>query len=261
MLAPRILLHCSSSQYAPVVHNKRLCALPGQLTDPLADPPSPPPAAAPVLPTAVVRRTIASPADASAIPGLQREFFVPAIVVLRLRASPELDPTHAATLAAAGSAAGGSPPATLEAATHALAADFLPRAVTLANEHIWGNLVAMVYVDSATQSALSTEVTAAVDSLRAGSVTVNRPSFVPYVTTRGIWGGYQDSSTSIAQPGSGVGIVHNYLRFDHPAKAVLWGDFETKLMPSNMRLRPWLAKPLTGLLCGGLRGLGTAWMP
>lgn len=103
------------------------------------------------------------------------------------------------------------------------AADFLGRAVTFCNERLEGTLNATILVDPATLAALDGAVDTAVDGLRYGSIGVNIWGGASYALGTTVWGGHPGST--IADPKSGIGFVHNGRLIDRPMKSVVWAPF------------------------------------
>jgi hypothetical protein len=230
-----------------------------------------------VLPFAVATVHINTLEDADAVPGLTSEFFAPVVIVAHLSSSDSLTRDHLTTItkmadaasapavatlpgpAAPAGEAGDTPASTEEAtATRALARTFLERATALVNGHLWGNLVAILYVDSRTIAALDGEVSATVDALEYGTIAVNTPSLTAFQVVTGMWGGFQDESTSMVDARSGVGVVYNALNFDHPQKQAVWNDFGKQMPSTDAPLPAWVAKPLIGIICNGYAGLWQA---
>lgn len=199
--------------------------------------------------------------DAKNVAGFSDEFFAPVLVVAHLSVANELSSAEREKLQAPsnGNALDGDAD---DAALQALCAAFLKQGVELVNKHMWGNLCAALYVPPAVQSALKSEVQAAVDALRCGAVAVNRGTFAPAMMPQGMWGGYQGADTSMANPRSGVGAAYNTMLFDHPQKQALWFDFKPDAELAMAGPIPALvAKPLVGALTGGVAGVLTALQP
>ena len=103
------------------------------------------------------------------------------------------------------------------------AAEFLPQAVEFANQKLWGTLSCTVLVDGMTQRQNREEFEAEIANLRYGSIGVNVWSGVIYSLPSLTWGAFPGQS--LADIGSGRGVVHNTYLFDHPQKSVLYAPF------------------------------------
>lgn len=106
---------------------------------------------------------------------------------------------------------------------HGDPADFLAAAVHFANHRLDGTLGANLLIHPETASRLGDRFTDAVTDLRYGCVAINTWTGFGFAQPRLPWGGYQGESSQ--EGGSGTGVVHNALMFDHPEKAVVTGAF------------------------------------
>jgi molybdopterin converting factor small subunit len=213
-----------------------------------------------MLPYAIGQLELDNVQVADSMPTLLTEYFAPVSNICRLSVADKLTSDQAATLEALRERAQGAvePPELSGeevAALRAMAAAFLQEATALLNEHVWGTLVVSVFVDPETQEALADDVQRAVDSLEYGSVVVNGPTYLAYGAASGFWGGFQGEDTDLKNVRSGYGWIGNLLRFDHPQKQALYCDFASPAQPQDAKLPPWAARPLAGLLGGGLGGL------
>ena len=113
--------------------------------------------------------------------------------------------------------------------------EYIDRAVTFANQHLWGslNVTIIVHPASLKDPAVAAAVERAVANLRYGTVGVNYwagTGFVLGITTWGAFPGHE-----IYDIQSGTGVVHNTLMFSRPQKSVLRGPFRSMPTP------PWFA--------------------
>lgn len=110
--------------------------------------------------------------------------------------------------------------------------DYIERAVTFANENIWGTLNATLLVHPASlkDPQIAQAVERAIANLRYGSIGVNYwagISFALGTTTWGAFGGHP-----IYDIQSGNGVVHNTLMFARPQKSVLRAPFRSSPTPT-----------------------------
>lgn len=146
---------------------------------------------------------------------------------------------------------------TAAAAGDSLAERFLAAAVLAANRDLWGTLSCTLLVHPATEAAHPVAVQRALDELQYGSVVVNSWSVTGFITPQGHWGGYQDGTQTIADVGSGIGVVHNSYMFDYTQKAVVRTPFISSLHTQPERYAPLTlgpAKVIAGLIHGGPLG-------
>lgn len=113
--------------------------------------------------------------------------------------------------------------------------DFLKNATRFCNEVLWGTLNATLLVDPETRADSSTqsEVDKAVADLRYGTVSINHWPGIAFGVMSTPWGGYPGST--VENPQSGLGVVHNTLMFDGVEKAVVESPFRSETLP------PWFA--------------------
>lgn len=100
---------------------------------------------------------------------------------------------------------------------------FLREAVEFANRHVWGSLSCMLIADGATQRRHRTAFEQAIADLRYGGVAVNVWAGANFALGVASWGAYPGNR--IDNVGSGIGVVHNTMLFDHPQKSVVRGPF------------------------------------
>jgi acyl-CoA reductase-like NAD-dependent aldehyde dehydrogenase len=149
------------------------------------------------------------------------------------------------------------------------AVEFLPRAVALCNDKVWGSLAAMILVHPKTRAEPASEAAfqEALDDLRFGNIGVNCWVGVSYGIAITSWGAHPGHPPEDIQ--SGAGIVHNALMFDRPQKSVTYAPFTVLPKPPffvnhrralqmgrrlvDLEARPRLRK-IPGLLVEALRG-------
>lgn len=100
---------------------------------------------------------------------------------------------------------------------------FLREAVPFVNEHVWGNLSAVLLVDGRTGRRHRGEVEAALATLRYGGVGLNVWTGANFALGVATWGAYPGNT--LANVRSGIGVVHNTMLFDHPQKSIVRGPF------------------------------------
>jgi acyl-CoA reductase-like NAD-dependent aldehyde dehydrogenase len=101
--------------------------------------------------------------------------------------------------------------------------EFLDGAVAHANERLTGTLGANVLIDPVTQTALGTGFDQAIADLRYGSIAINAWTGFGYLTSTMTWGGFPGAT--LADVGSGIGVVHNALLLDRVERSVAQGPF------------------------------------
>lgn len=97
--------------------------------------------------------------------------------------------------------------------------DYLKKAVTFANENLWGTLAATLSVPNSFRKQSSALLEESIDRLRYGVVAVNQWSGIVFALTSPPWGGYPDSTPQDIQ--SGTGWVHNSFMLSGIEKTVL----------------------------------------
>ena len=120
---------------------------------------------------------------------------------------------------------------------------FLRNAVEFCNDRLHGTLGASILIHPRTIKELGAEFEDAIAALRYGCVTINTWPGVGFTLATASWGAYPGNS--LAEVGSGIGIVHNAYLFDRPQKTVVrapfapfprsLGDGERTLLPTP----PW----------------------
>lgn len=101
--------------------------------------------------------------------------------------------------------------------------EFLDAAVAYANERLEGTLGANLLIDPATEKALGAGFDRSIAALRYGSIAINGWTAFGFITPTMTWGGFPGST--IADVGSGIGIVHNALLLDRVERSVIRGPF------------------------------------
>jgi aldehyde dehydrogenase (NAD(P)+) len=103
------------------------------------------------------------------------------------------------------------------------AAEFLRNAVTFANEKLHGTLGAAILIHPHTIRELGAAFDDALASLRYGCVAVNTWPGIGFSLATATWGAFPGNT--VADVGSGIGIVHNAYLFDKPQKTVVRAPF------------------------------------
>lgn len=101
--------------------------------------------------------------------------------------------------------------------------DFVGRATDFANEGLWGTLCATLTVPPAFRCSPRgrAEINAAINRLRYGTVCINQWPGIAFALLTLPWGGHP--SSSISDPQSGLGFVHNTFGLRAVEKTVLEG--------------------------------------
>ena len=222
-----------------------------------------------VLPWAFHSVTLASEADAAAIPGLQEEFFAPVVILLRV-------PTAAAAATAADT------PVATASHTHASSEEpceeacipnlpeasknaahgFLQSMPSFTEKYLWGNLTCGVFLPDCTKAALPESAQNCVDNLRYGSVVVNNLLIVSYTCRQGCWGGYACPESSQSNVGLGLGKLHNFSQVDSLEKQVISFPWGTSIDVGDISKLPSpLVRVLAGLIGYGVRDVWAALTP
>jgi acyl-CoA reductase-like NAD-dependent aldehyde dehydrogenase len=103
--------------------------------------------------------------------------------------------------------------------------DYLERAVTFANDSLWGTLNATLIVHPAStrDPKVAAAVERAVADLRYGTVAINHWSALGFALGVTPWGAFPGQARS--DIGSGTGVVHNALMFSRAEKTVIRAPF------------------------------------
>lgn len=109
--------------------------------------------------------------------------------------------------------------------------EYLERAVTFANETLWGTLAAGLFVhpDSMKDPQIKVAVETAIERLRFGTIGVNCAAGLSWVLMTTPWGAYPGSDVYDIQ--SGNSFVHNTLMFSKPQKTVMYAKFRETPKP------------------------------
>jgi aldehyde dehydrogenase (NAD(P)+) len=105
----------------------------------------------------------------------------------------------------------------------ATAAEFLRNAVAFCNETLHGTLGAAILIHPRTIRELGGAFDDALAALRYGCITVNTWPGVGFTLATATWGAFPGNT--LADVGSGIGIVHNAYLFDKPQKTVVRAPF------------------------------------
>ena len=100
---------------------------------------------------------------------------------------------------------------------------FLAAAVQYANDSLVGTLGANVIIDPKTQRALGDDFERAIEDLRYGNIAINGWTGFSFTAPTLSWGAFPGHT--LADVGSGIGIVHNGLLIDDVERSVLRGPF------------------------------------
>lgn len=101
--------------------------------------------------------------------------------------------------------------------------DFLPKAVTFANEELWGSLSGMITLDESTEKNNKDVLEKAIDDMQYGTIGINVWSSHAYPHPSLTWGAYPIHSKFDIQ--SGEGKYGNAFCFDNQVKCVYRGPF------------------------------------
>jgi acyl-CoA reductase-like NAD-dependent aldehyde dehydrogenase len=101
--------------------------------------------------------------------------------------------------------------------------DFLDAAVTYANDQLHGTLGANLLIDPVTEKALGAGFERSIADLRYGSIAINAWTAFGFITPTLTWGAFPGNT--IADVGSGIGVVHNALLLDRVERSIIRGPF------------------------------------
>ncbi|WP_433585722.1 aldehyde dehydrogenase family protein [Microbacterium hydrocarbonoxydans] len=100
---------------------------------------------------------------------------------------------------------------------------FLDAAVAYSNDRLQGTLGANLLIDPATEKTLGTGFERAIAELRYGSIAINGWTAFGFITPTLTWGAFPGGT--IADVGSGIGVVHNALLLDGVERSIIRGPF------------------------------------
>jgi acyl-CoA reductase-like NAD-dependent aldehyde dehydrogenase len=114
---------------------------------------------------------------------------------------------------------------------------FLDRAVSFANETLWGNLTATIiaHTTSLEDKQMATAIDRAVADLRYGMVLINQFAGLGFLAMTTTWGAYPGNDIYDIQ--SGIGVTSNVLMFEYPEKSVVRSPFRLSLDPFSLTSR------------------------
>jgi acyl-CoA reductase-like NAD-dependent aldehyde dehydrogenase len=115
--------------------------------------------------------------------------------------------------------------------------EFLPLAVSFANDDVWGTLSCAILVDPASRRLLGPAFEEAVADLRYGAIGINLWPGVIFGLGSTTWGAFPGHRPEDIR--SGIGAAHNALGFDHAERSVVEGPFRPWPKP------PWFANHRT----------------
>jgi aldehyde dehydrogenase (NAD(P)+) len=133
---------------------------------------------------------------------------------------------------------------------------FLDAAVRTANERFAGTLGVNLIADPHTIAALGLALDEAIAALRYGTIAVNAWTAVGFLTAAATWGAYPGHT--LAEIGSGIGIVHNALLLDQTERTVVRGPFRPaprSVIHGELSLSPrppWFVTNKTAAVTGRL---------
>ncbi|WP_230206542.1 aldehyde dehydrogenase family protein [Microbacterium gorillae] len=116
---------------------------------------------------------------------------------------------------------------------------FLDTAVAYANDELVGTLGANVLIDPVTQKRLGDRFERAIQDLRYGNIAINGWTGFSFTAPTLSWGAFPGHT--LADVGSGIGIVHNGLLLDHVERSVLRGPFRP--FPRSVGRGTWTILP------------------
>ncbi|KAG2484226.1 hypothetical protein HYH03_016961 [Edaphochlamys debaryana] len=134
---------------------------------------------------------------------------------------------------------------------------FLDAATRFANESLWGTLSCMLVVHPDLEKSCGAAVEKAIDSLRYGLVSVNCWSAVSFITGTSTWGAFEGGQT-VADVGSGIGLMGNPFLVEGLQKAVYRVPITGQAVPKPMHMQPLpmsVARLALGFLVDGWWGL------
>lgn len=103
------------------------------------------------------------------------------------------------------------------------AADFISKAVTFANNTLWGNLTAYIIVSDKADEETKSALARGIADLRYGTICVNLFAGLAYVLMGAPWGAFPGNTIYDVQ--SGIGNVNNLFMFEKIQKGVFRAPF------------------------------------
>ena len=103
-------------------------------------------------------------------------------------------------------------------------ADYLRAAVDLANNDLAGTLGANIIAHPRTLRRLGADFEQALVDLRYGTIAINSWTGLGFLTAGASWGAFPGNT--LAEVGSGMGVVHNALLLDAPERTIARGPFQ-----------------------------------
>ncbi len=100
---------------------------------------------------------------------------------------------------------------------------FMEEAARFCNERLWGTLSCTVIADGRLRRRLGDRFARAIDALRYGTVSINHWAALGFVLGSMPWGAAPGHT--LADIGSGIGMVHNTRLLDRPVRTVIDGPF------------------------------------
>lgn len=126
--------------------------------------------------------------------------------------------------------------------------EYLERAVTFANQTLWGTLAAGIFVHptSLQDPLINAAVENAIENLHYGTIGINCAAGVSWVMMTTPWGAYPNSDIYDIQ--SGNSFVHNKLMFSQPKKVVVHAKFRENPRPIAFASRGKVIRQMGSLL-------------
>ncbi len=103
------------------------------------------------------------------------------------------------------------------------APSFLEKAPRFVNENVEGTLSIALLIDRSTRDRCEQAFEQALAELRYGAIGVNAWPGLIFALGTTTWGAYPGHSRE--EIGSGIGVVHNAMLFDHPQKSIVYAPF------------------------------------
>ena len=132
-------------------------------------------------------------------------------------------------------------------------AEFLERAIGFANDRLFGTLGANVIVAPHERRAMGSRFAELLAELRYGTVGVNAWTAVGFLFPQASWGGFPGHT--LADVGSGIGVVHNAHLLADPERTVVTGPF--RAFPASIAGGEWSLFPKPPWFLTARSGLAT----